>query len=164
MERILLASRIGGSTLIELIIVIAIIGILSSVAIPRYQQFVMKAKITDAILSARRLKYAVIEYHAINGGFSGLPDDNNPNQTLKLLGLSQNWFGNNSPSVKNMWWHTGSGQVRISMTKASGLDGKRLILQSNFGNGQSSWSCGTTAAQKYQIPLEYLPSNCQNFH
>ncbi len=161
MERIPSASRAGGFTLIELMIVVAIIGILASYALPQLSQFVTRSKLSEAILSVRRLQIALVEHYAVNGDFSALPANNNPNQTLAILGVSQNWFGNNSRYVKNFWWHNGSGQIRVSLTDATGLDGRRLIFQSTISNGQFSWRCGTPTDPDYRIPPEFLPSSCQ---
>ena len=56
-----------GFTLIELMIVIAIIGILASVAIPQYQVYTQRTEATTALSSIRTLQLAVQEYYSVNG-------------------------------------------------------------------------------------------------
>mgnify|MGYP003382593257 CR=1 FL=1 len=60
-----------GFTLIELMIVVAIIGILAAIAIPQYQNYTGRAQLSDAIVSASGLKAAVSEFYQTQGSFTG---------------------------------------------------------------------------------------------
>jgi type IV pilus assembly protein PilA len=60
-----------GFTLIELMIVVAIIGILAAIAIPQYQNYTGRAQLSDAIVIASGVKTAVGEYYQVNGSFTG---------------------------------------------------------------------------------------------
>ncbi|EMT8253904.1 pilin [Neisseria gonorrhoeae] len=62
-----------GFTLIELMIVIAIVGILAAVALPAYQDYTARAQVSEAILLAEGQKSAVTEYYLNNGTW---PEDN----------------------------------------------------------------------------------------
>ena len=57
-----------GFTLIELMIVVAIIGILAAVALPAYQDYTVRAKVSEMILAASAAKTAVAESAQVNGG------------------------------------------------------------------------------------------------
>ncbi|EMT8354841.1 pilin [Neisseria gonorrhoeae] len=71
-----------GFTLIELMIVIAIVGILAAVALPAYQDYTARAQVSEAILLAEGQKSAVTEYYLNNGKW---PADNGTNIETKHL-------------------------------------------------------------------------------
>ncbi len=70
-----------GFTLIELMIVVAIIGILAAVAIPAYQDYVVKSKLTKVTSTLDPIKTALAMYFQENGGFPGISDQITAGQT-----------------------------------------------------------------------------------
>ena len=56
-----------GFTLVELMIVVAIVGIIAAVALPAYQNYAVRAKVTEGIVAASAAKASIAEYYAVNG-------------------------------------------------------------------------------------------------
>ena len=152
--------RMGGFTLVELMIVVAIIGVLVGVALPSYQTFVIKAKITDAIAATHQLKLALADYAISNGGTSGLAGLH-WSSALKEIGVPNNFFGDNSAYVKNAWWSQSAGEIRVSIANIDQLDGRRLVLRAIDPDFPTSWRCISDDSDETLIPSEYLPNVCQ---
>ena len=137
-----------GFTLIELMIVIAIIGILAAIAIPAYQDYTIRAKVSEGISLASAAKLAVAETFDATGT---IPADN----TAAGLPASTLISGNNVSAVAV----GGSGIITISY-KATGLggtaDGTNITLEPTTSAGSMSWDCtgGST-------PSKYRPANCR---
>ncbi len=136
-----------GFTLIELMIVVAIIGILASLAMPAYQTYSIRAQIAEGYNMLGPIKNAVAEYDMDYGNF---PADN----TEAAL---------NAPAVYRSKFVSSisvAGPV-ISITYGnqanSEISGETVTLTASRNNGSYRWSCATGGV----IPRNYLPSICR---
>ncbi|EMR8875971.1 pilin, partial [Neisseria gonorrhoeae] len=122
-----------GFTLIELMIVIAIVGILAAVALPAYQDYTARAQVSEAILLAEGQKSAVTEYYLNNGKW---PEDNGN------AGVAS------SSSIKGKYVKSvtvAKGVVTAQM-KSDGVNkeikDKKLSLWAKREDGSVKWFCG----------------------
>ncbi|ENX1907191.1 pilin, partial [Neisseria gonorrhoeae] len=122
-----------GFTLIELMIVIAIVGILAAVALPAYQDYTARAQVSEAILLAEGQKSAVTEYYLNHGKW---PENNTSAGVANPADIKGKYV--QSVTVAN-------GVVTAQM-KPSGVNNeikdKRLSLWGRRENGSVKWFCG----------------------
>ena len=133
-----------GFTLIELMIVVAIIGILAAVAIPAYQDYTKRAHVTEGLSLASSGKTAVTEYYNSKGS---LP----PGNISAGLATFPSINGNAVVSVK-----VTAGLLTITYN-AKVLTGAILNLSPVTGVGGVKWTCKAGALMKAQ----WLPSSCR---
>ncbi|NVK31336.1 MAG: pilin [Gammaproteobacteria bacterium] len=154
-------TKYRGFTLVELMIAVAIIGVLASFAIPQYRNYVTKAKLTEAFLAVTPVKYRLVEYVAVNGSTAGLAGKG-WSAVLKELGVSTNFFGDNSRYVKNVWWNNTKGEIRVSFTdNLPEANGRYLVMRADMDSGAFRWRCLSSSTYSLALPAEYLPSSCQ---
>ncbi|CWU22629.1 pilin PilE [Neisseria meningitidis] len=156
-----------GFTLIELMIVIAIVGILAAVALPAYQDYTARAQVSEAILLAEGQKSAVTEYYLNHGEW---PGDNNSAGVASSSEIKGKYV--KSVEVKN-------GVVTATMLSSgvnNEIKGKKLSLWAKRQAGSVKWFCGQPVARNAnnadavaaangtddKINTKHLPSTCRD--
>ena len=139
-----------GFTLIELMIVVAIIGILAAVALPAYQDYTKRAKMSEAVLAASACRTSVTESYQTNNAAS-LPTAGNWGCEVSGTGATKYV---KLVSTNNM----GSVQVTVQGTGDATIDTKTMILTPVItSNSVTGWLCGPGS-----IPTKFLPGSCRD--
>ena len=132
-----------GFTLIELMIVVAIIGILAAIALPAYQDYTKRTHVSEGLTLAGGAKASVTEYYSSQGKFP-------TNNASAGLAAKADIKGNAVTSVE-----VASGKITITYNDKV-TNGATLELSPASGAGGVQWSCkGGTVDAKYR------PSNCR---
>jgi type IV pilus assembly protein PilA len=133
----------AGFTLIELMIVVAIIGILAAVALPAYQDYTVRAKVSEVILAASSGKNAIAEYVGL---YSALP----PTASIDLTSFSPTQYVSSlayaSPTI-----------TATSTSKESKMNSGTITLTAALSGNSSTvnWTCTGS------IPQQYRPASCK---
>ncbi|WP_127250580.1 pilin [Neisseria meningitidis] len=158
-----------GFTLIELMIVIAIVGILAAVALPAYQDYTARAQVSEAILLAEGQKSAVTEYYLNHGEWPA------NNSSAGVASSATDIKGKYVQSVT-----VANGVITAQMASSNvnnEIKSKKLSLWAKRQNGSVKWFCGQPVARDAtatdadvtaasdttaNIDTKHLPSTCRD--
>lgn len=140
-------NRKQGFTLIELMIVVAIVAILAAIAMPLYQDYVARSQVSEGVIAAAQTKTALTEYRTANGTW--------PTGNLYADTLGGRYYA--------LMEHDNAGIIEVTMRAAAPVNarvqGFQFTLTPTLGGmgGQDAvaWQCSTTNEQRH------LPSGCQ---
>ena len=128
-----------GFTLIELMIVVAIIGILAAVALPAYQDYTVRAKASEVILAASGMKTSIAEWFQSKSTMPNAGSITSDTQSKYVSSVV--WDGTKIIA-------TARGDVKITGSTVT-------LTAATLTNGQINWTCGGT------INAKYLPASCK---
>ncbi|MFL6602976.1 MAG: pilin [Steroidobacteraceae bacterium] len=155
-----------GFTLIELMIVVAIIGILAAIAIPAYQNYTIRAQVTEGLSLADGWKTGISEFYAQNGTFPSTSSTTGGSTAIIAAGATTGKY------VSSIAVTTG-GQIVITYGLQANSKINNLVLDIGPGlsaNNDVVWVCGkagnpsglttNSPTDASTVPVQYLPGAC----
>ncbi len=144
--------RKNGFTLIELMVAVAIVGILTSLAVPAYFDYTIRAKASEALQLASSAKISVSEFYISNARFPNDVDEAGIGAvvTRYVSGLEYEQVGD-------------GGTITMVLTAAVSADseGKKITLTATPTNNNTSLAWDCAPATTNGLEKKYLPSSCR---
>ena len=151
-----------GFTLIELMIVVAIIGILAAIALPAYQDYMIRARVSEAVLAASQCRTAVTEvYQSANAGTApgangwGCGEGSTATKFVSGVGTDANGVITVTLSADTGLGGAASTAIQLVPESVSGTPATIADIPTQL----SSFVCGPAATTP--TPVKYLPGSCR---
>ena len=158
-----MSARQQGLTLIELMIVIAVIGILGALALPAYQDYTIRAKVSEMLLAANGCKTAVTE--AISSSSAAdvsatLPKacDSQSSKYVSAIAVDANGVITVTGNQDALRGSTSASANAIALTPLQTGD-TPIKGSTDGGKSISGWRCGPASSNP--LPTKYLPASCK---
>ena len=142
-------KKTQGFTLIELMIVVAIIAILAAIALPAYQDYVIRSQVSEGAVLSDGAKTAIAEYYSNRGT---APTDNASAGLAASNSIQGKFVDYVNTAAGLITAHFSSGTPQRANSK---INGSTLVFSPTFSGGSTVWKCSSS------ISTKYLPVICR---